>query len=153
MNTNYFISSADAQSNTTNIPKFLFIEQASSSSINTSENELSLNNISDQTIAFSDRPERFVKQFDTQSYVKIAGTKMSLYSFALDPPNAVIISDEKIKRTKELVYHRLWIPKYDAVNKILKYSVKSLTLILRRMVMMIYYFQKLEAKTTVLVVI
>ena len=100
INNNYFISSADAQSNTTSIPKFLFIQQASSSSINTSDNELSLNNISDNTIAFSDRPERLVKQFDTQSFVDSWNKNVS-DSFALDPPNAVIISDE-IKRTKEL---------------------------------------------------
>ena len=126
MNTNYFISSADAQSNTTNIPKFLFIQQASSSSINTSDNELSLNNISDNTIAFSDRPERLVKQFDTQSFVDSWNKNVS-DSFALDPPNAVIISDED-QENQGIIVLELMDPKYDAVNKILKYSVKSLNI-------------------------
>ena len=53
-----------------------------------------------KTIAFSDRPERLVKQFDTQSFVDSWNKNVS-DSFTLDPPNAVIISDE-IRRTKEL---------------------------------------------------
>ncbi|MDX1373783.1 MAG: hypothetical protein R3321_15015, partial [Nitrososphaeraceae archaeon] len=63
-----------AQENTTesDIPKFFAIQHAQSGSlseINTTAYSLELNDVSDKTILFSDRPDRIVKTESTTSFI------------------------------------------------------------------------------------
>ena len=92
-----------AQENTTesDTPKFFAIQHAQSGSISRDINEtaysLELNDVSGKTILFSDRPYRIVMSVSTSDFIGNWSTGED--SFAVDPPNAVLIVDESRRRT------------------------------------------------------
>ena len=81
-------------------PKFFAIQHAESGSIteiNATAYSLELNDVSDKTILFSDRPDRIVKSVSTSDYVGNWATGND--SFAVDAPNAFLIIDG-IRKTR-----------------------------------------------------
>ena len=76
--------------------KLLFIQGAESGSIpevNATTKTLQLNDVSDKTILFSDRPERIVATTNTTDFIGNWSTGPN--SFAIDPPNAVLVLDDE----------------------------------------------------------
>ena len=84
--TNYV--TAQGEGNVTGA-RFLMIQEAQSGSVselNATTSTLELNDVSDKTILFSDRPERIVSSVNTTDFIGNWSTGPD--SFAIDPPNA-----------------------------------------------------------------
>ena len=91
------LTSVYAQENITDLeePKFFAIQHANSGStahINDTAYTLQLNDVSDKTILFSDRPDRIVTSVSTSDF--IGNWSTGIDSFTGDAPNAVLVVDE-----------------------------------------------------------
>ena len=114
---------AQEENTTEHVPKFFAIQHAQSSSIseiNDTAYSLELNDVSDKTILFSDRPDRIVKSISTVDFIGNWSTGED--SFAVDAPNAVLVVDEQ-EGKQEIVIIELFDPIYDSDKKTLKYNV------------------------------
>ena len=114
----------DISSNQTvdHVLKFFAIQHAQSGSISEINNtaySLELNDVSDKTILFSDRPDRIVKSISTVDFIGNWSTGED--SFAVDAPNTVLVVDEQERQDATIV--ELFNPVYDFDKKILKYDV------------------------------
>ena len=104
-------------------PKFFAIQNAQSGSIseiNETSYSLELNDVSDKTILFSDRPDRIVTSISTSNF--IGNWSVGEDSFAVDAPNAVLVVDEQ-EGEQDVVIVELFSPIYDTDKKTLKYDV------------------------------
>jgi hypothetical protein len=111
--------------NDTNGPKFLFIQSAQSGSIsnvNATTYTLELNDVSDKTIMFSDRPDRIVAATNTTNFIGNWSTGPD--SLAADPPNAVLVLDDEHQGQGSAVIE-LYNPRYDSEAKTLKYDMTA----------------------------
>ena len=120
------LDSVYAQENMTESeePKFFAIQHAQSGSIaeiNETAYSLELNDVSDKTILFSDRPERIVETESTSNYIGNWNTGED--SFADDAPNAVLVVDEI--EIQDDVTIELFNPVYDSNKKTLKYEITT----------------------------
>ena len=107
-------------------PKFFGIQNANSgiiSEINASTYSLELNEITDNTILFSDRPDRIVKLVPTLDFV--GNWSIGQDSFMKDAPNAVLIIDKMNKHQQDIIIIELFNPVYDSDKKSLKYVIKA----------------------------
>ena len=114
-----------AQDNATisEMPKFLSIQHAQSGSIseiNATTHSLQLNEVTNKTILFSDRPDRVVTSISTDNY--IGNWSAGVDSFAADAPNAVLVVDEK--EGQDTIIMELFNPVYDENKKTLKYEIR-----------------------------
>jgi hypothetical protein len=101
--------------------KFLSIQHAQSGSIseiNATAYSLQLNDVSDKTILFADRPNRIVTLISTDNF--IGNWSAGDDSFLLDPPNAVLVVDEKEGQDTTIV--ELFNPIYKIDERTLKYD-------------------------------
>ena len=126
----FFVSSffglayGQEEGNTTeHVPKFFAIQHAQSGSlseINETAYSLELNDVSDKTILFSDRPDRIVKSISTVDF--IGNWSSGVDSFAVDAPNAVLVVDEQ-EGKQDVAIVELFTPIYDVDKKALQYDV------------------------------
>jgi uncharacterized membrane protein YgcG len=108
--------------------KFLFIQGAQSGSVsevNATTSTLELNDVSDKTILFSDRPDRIVASANTSDF--IGNWSIGENNFAVDPPNAVLIVDDEIEGEERQDYAviELFNPQYDPEANTLKYDIAA----------------------------
>ena len=118
-NTNMTASSNNQTAD--HVPKFFAIQHATSGSlseINETAYSLELNDVSDKTILFSDRPDRIVTSVNTYDFID--NWSSGVDSFAVDEPNAVLVADE-IEQDVAII--ELFNPVYDSIKKSLKYDV------------------------------
>jgi hypothetical protein len=104
---------------------FLSIQAAQSGSLselNATTYSLELNDVSDKTILFSDRPGRFVTTLPTSDFVGDWTTGPN--SFQSDPPNAALVLDEPTAQDVTIV--ELFNPLYNGDNKTLQYDVNPI---------------------------
>jgi len=104
------------------LPEFLAIQHAQSgtiSEINSTTYSLQLNDLSDKTILFSNRPDRIVATQSIQDF--IGNWTSGQDSFQLDPPNAalVVLTADQEDDTFEI---ELFNPKYEKDEKRLSYD-------------------------------
>ncbi|MGD1836339.1 MAG: hypothetical protein ACPKQO_11530 [Nitrososphaeraceae archaeon] len=107
---------------TDHVPKFFAIQHAKSGSIseiNETVYSLELNDVSDKTILFSDRPDRVIKSVTTTDF--IGNWTMGIDSYAVNSPNTVIVVDEQ--GVQDTVIVELSNPVYSLDKKTLKYNV------------------------------
>ncbi len=105
--------------------KLLFIQGAESGSIsevNATTKTLQLNDVSDKTILFSDRPDRIVSATNTTDF--IGNWSMGTNSFDIDPPNAVLVLDDE-QQKQELAVIELYNPEYDPEASTLKFDITA----------------------------
>ena len=119
------LNSIYAQENMTDVeePKFFAIQHAQSGSIseiNETAYSLELNDVSDKTILFSDRPDRIVTSVSTTDFIINWSTGED--SFAIDAPNAVLVVDEKDVQ-RDIAIVELFNPVYNSDKQTLKYDV------------------------------
>ena len=119
------LHSVYAQENITDVeePKFFAIQHAQSGSIseiNETTYSLELNDVSDKTILFSDRPDRIITSVSTFDF--IGNWNLGENSFAIEPPNAVLVVDKQ-KGEQDIAIVELFSPIYDVDRKTLKYDV------------------------------
>ena len=81
---------------------------------------LELNDVSDKTILFSDRPDRIITSVSTSNYIE--NWSIGDDSFAVDAPNAVLIVDEQ-EVEQDVTIVKLFTSIYDVQKKTLKYDV------------------------------
>ncbi|MGD1837442.1 MAG: hypothetical protein ACPKPY_05225 [Nitrososphaeraceae archaeon] len=118
------LNSIYAQENMTDVeePKFFAIQHAQSGSIseiNETAYSLQLNDVSDKTILFSDRPDRIVTSVSTSDFIGNWATGEDSYS--TDAPNAALIIDELERQ--DIAILELFNPVYDSEKKSLTYEV------------------------------
>ena len=109
--------------NTTSSIQFLASQQAQSGSIseiNSTTFSLQLNNISDTTLLFSERPERVVSSVNTFDFV--GNWSIGDDSFAVDAPNALIVMENEQGQQKTAIIE-LDNPAYDPDNMTLTYQI------------------------------
>ena len=82
--------------------------------------QLVLNNVSDKTILFSDRPYRMVASVSTADLIGNWSTAED--SFGVDAPNAVLVVDES-EAAQDVAIVELFNPVYNIDKKILKYNI------------------------------
>ena len=108
---------------TEHVPKFFAIQHAQSGSlseINETAYSLELNDVSDKTILFSDRPDRIVTSISTFDFIGNWSTGED--SFAVDAPNTVLVVDE-MEGKQDVAIVELFSPIYDVDKRILKYDI------------------------------
>ena len=106
------------------MPKFFAIQHANSGfiyEINSTVYTLELNDVSDKTILFSDRPDRIVTSVSTLDF--IGNWSDGTDSFAVDAPNAALIVDQLERQNQDTVIIELFDPVYGIDKKILKYEI------------------------------
>lgn len=119
--------------NDNNLGKFftspiLSMQQANSgtiSQINSTAYLLQLNDVSDKTVSFKDRPDRNVTSLTTEHFVDVWDMlKGAEESYAKVPPNAALIVDEiqKGELQQDTFVIELYNPVYDKDTKILRYD-------------------------------
>ena len=118
------LHSVYAQENMTDLkePKFFAIQHAQSGSIskiNETAYTLELNDVSDKTILFSDRPDRIVTFISISDF--IGNWSVGVDSYSVDAPNAVLVVDEQ-EEMQDVDIIELFNPVYDSTNEILKYE-------------------------------
>jgi hypothetical protein len=109
---------------------FLYVQHASSGTIE-QENDastaaiykLTLNGIYNDTMSFSDRPDRKVDQITTARYVYLWTKGQD--SFAADPPNAALVMNEA-GGSEAIVVVELLNPVYDSEKQTLVYDIVAL---------------------------
>ncbi|MFB5601115.1 MAG: hypothetical protein ACE5SW_12920 [Nitrososphaeraceae archaeon] len=79
-----------------------------------------LNDVSDKTILFAERPDRIVTSISTSDF--IGNWSSGDNSFAVDAHNAVLVLDE-LKGQQETTIIELFDPVYDIDQKTVKYEV------------------------------
>jgi hypothetical protein len=106
--------------------EFLAIQNAQSGSIskiNVTAYTLELNNVSDSTILFSDRPERIVEAVSTADFVGHWSTGPN--SFAADEPNDALIVENTQTRQLETAIIESFNPIYDMATNTLTYTIMA----------------------------
>ena len=103
--------------------RYMFVQSAHSGSFVPVEGEmnytLTLEGVSPQTIAFSDRPERVVGQVPMQKFLDGLGFSPE------NPPNAAITILEG-NESEDVLVVELFEPVYDAANRTLQYNISIL---------------------------
>ncbi len=102
-------------------PKFFAIQHAQSgtiSKINDTTYTLDLNDVSDKTILFSDKPNRIVTPISTGNFIGNWSTGKD--SFAVDTPNAVLVVHDLEGQDTAII--ELLNPVYDIEKKTLRYD-------------------------------
>ena len=105
---------------------FLFIQSAQSGSVsegNATTSTLELNDVSNKTIMFSDRPDRIVVSIDTGDFIGNWSTGVN--SFVVDPPNAALVVDDEAELKQDLGVIELYNPVYDSEANTLRYDIVS----------------------------
>ena len=105
------------------VPEFIGIQHSLSgviSEINSTAYSLELNDVSDKTILFAERPDRLVASITTSDFIE--NWSIGKDNFVVDPPNAILVINEKEKQ-QDIVILGLFNPVYDSDNKILKYVI------------------------------
>ena len=108
----------------TSEPPFLSIQHAKSGSIfehNAISYTLELNDVSDKTILFSDRPERIVTSVNTSDFIGNWHWSIGPGSFSADPPNAALIVQDE--GNEDIMIVELTNPVHDPTAQTLKYDV------------------------------
>lgn len=101
-------------------PQFLAIQHAQSgtiSEINSTSFLLQLNQLADKSILFSDRPDWVVVTQSNQDF--IGNWTSGQESLRMDPPNAVLVTDDKKEDTIEI---ELYNPEYENDGKKISYE-------------------------------
>lgn len=116
------ISAADPES-------YLYVQHAASGTIEQENDDstaalytLTLNGINNNTMSFSDRPDRKVDQITTARYVHLWTEGQD--SFAADPPNAALVMNEA--GGEAVVVVELLNPMYDSEKQTLSYDIVAL---------------------------
>jgi len=118
------IDKKNTKINTTeHVPKFFAIQHSQSGSIseiNETTYSLELNNVSDKTILFSDRPDRIVISESTSDFID--NWPVGEDSFAVNAPNAVLVVDNQDGQQYTAIVE-VFNPIYDYNKKVLQYIV------------------------------
>ena len=123
--TTMMMNNQTADGNMTGV-EFLSIQNAQSGSIsqiNETAYTLDLNNVSDKTIQFSDRPNRIVETVSTSDFVGNWTTGTN--SFSSDEPNDALIVEDTQTGNLDTVVIESFNPVYDIATNGLTYTITA----------------------------
>ncbi|MGD1837003.1 MAG: hypothetical protein ACPKPY_02960 [Nitrososphaeraceae archaeon] len=111
-------------------PQFLSLQHAQSgtiSEINATFYKLELNQVSDETIEFSERPDRIIKTISTEEFITECWSLEIPNNYQINPPNAdLIIHDNKLNTQMDFIIE-IFNPVYDKDENTLMYDFKLLS--------------------------
>ncbi|MDF0682392.1 MAG: hypothetical protein P0116_15655 [Candidatus Nitrosocosmicus sp.] len=124
--TTVLTSASGSSGNNITEATFLFIQSAQSGSlseVNATTSTLELNDVSNKTIVFSDRPDRIISSIDTADFIGNWSTGVN--NFAIDAPNVALVVDDKAEQKQDLGVIELFNPVYDSEANTLRYNIVS----------------------------
>ena len=122
------LNSVNAQENATNSEQiFLSLQHAQSgtiSEINSTFYNLELNNVADETIEFSEHPDRIVKTISTGEFITECWDLETPNNYQENPPNADLITHDNESNTQIDFIIEIYSPVYDEIKNTLNYNFK-----------------------------
>ena len=121
---------AQEENQTITEPQFLSLQHAQSgtiSEINATFYKLELNQASDETIEFSERPDRIIKTISTEEFITQCWSSETPNNYQINPPNVdLIIHDDKLNTQMDFIIE-IFNPVYDKDKNTLMYDFKLLS--------------------------
>lgn len=106
-------------------PQLMFVQSAEDFKADTAKSTLRLVKVNQQTLYFSDRPQRIVGHIKMADYLKEWTAKAGKDNFGADPPNATLSVYEPGKAENTIVVVKLTNPMVDGADLIYSYKVLS----------------------------
>jgi hypothetical protein len=106
-------------------PQLMFVQSAEDLKVDPAKNTFRLVKVNQQTLYFSDRPQRIVGHINMADYLKEWTAKAGKDNFGADPPNATLSVYEPGKAENTLVVVKLTNPVMDGADLIYSYKVLS----------------------------
>ena len=109
-------------------PQLMFVQSADDFKVDAAKSTFRLVKVNQQTMYFSDRPQRIVGHIKMADYLKEWTAKAGKDNFGADPPNATLSIYEPGKAENTLVVVKLTNPVVDGADLIYSYKVLNGTL-------------------------
>ena len=104
-------------------PQMMFVQSAEDIKVDPAAGTFRLVNVNQQTIFFSDRPQRIAGHMKMADYLKEWSAKGGKDNFAVDPPNATISIYEPGRPENTLVVAKISKPVVEGADLIYSYQV------------------------------
>jgi len=104
-------------------PQLMFVQSAEDFKADTAKSTLRLVKVNQQTLYFSDRPQRIAGHLKMADYLKEWTAKAGKDNFGADPPNATLSVYEPGKPDNTIVVVKLTNPVMDGADLIYSYKV------------------------------
>jgi hypothetical protein len=109
-------------------PQLMFVQSAEDLKVDAAKSTFRLVKVNQQTMYFSDRPQRIVGHLKMADYLKEWTAKAGKDNFGADPPNATLSVYEPGKADNTIVVVKLTNPVVDGADLIYSYKVLNGTL-------------------------
>jgi hypothetical protein len=109
-------------------PQLMFVQSAEDFKPDTAKSTFRLVKVNQQTLYFSDRPQRIVGHIKMADYLKEWTAKAGKDNFGADPPNATLSVYEPGKPENTLVVVKLTNPVVDGADLVYTYKVLNGTM-------------------------
>ena len=109
-------------------PQLMFVQSAEDFKADTAKSTLRLVKVNQQTLYFSDRPQRIAGHLKMADYLKEWTAKAGKDNFGADPPNATLSVYEPGKPDSSLVVVKLTNPVVEGADLIYTYKVLNGTM-------------------------
>ena len=104
-------------------PQLMFVQSAEDLKVDSAKNTLRLVKVNQQTLYFSDRPQRLAGHLKMADYLKEWTAKAGKDNFKADPPNATLSVYEPGKSDNTIVVVTLTNPVVDGADLVYSYKV------------------------------
>ncbi len=104
-------------------PQLMFVQSAEDLKVDPAKSTFRLVKVNQQTLYFSDRPQRIAGHIKMADYLKEWTAKAGKDNFGVDPPNATLSVYEPGKPENTLVVVKLTNPVVDGADLIYSYKV------------------------------
>ena len=109
-------------------PQLMFVQSADDLKVDAAKSTFRLVKVNQQTMYFSDRPQRIVGHIKMADYLKEWTAKAGKDNFGADPPNATLSVYEPGKPENTIVVVKLTNPVVDGADLIYSYKVLNGTM-------------------------
>jgi hypothetical protein len=109
-------------------PQLMFVQSADDFKVDAAKSTFRLVKVSQQTMYFSDRPQRIVGHIKMADYLKEWTAKAGKDNFGADPPNATLSVYEPGKAENTIVVVTLTHPVVDGADLVYTYKVLNGTI-------------------------
>ena len=104
-------------------PQLMFVQSADNLKVDAAANTLRLVNVNQQTLFFSDRPERIAGHIKMADYLEEWTAKAGKDNFGADPPNAALSVYEQGKPDNTMAIVKITDPRIDGSDLIYGYKL------------------------------
>ena len=104
-------------------PQLMFVQSADNFKVDAAKSTFRLVKVNQQTMYFSDRPQRIVGHIKMADYLKEWTAKAGKDNFGADPPNATLSVYEPGKAENTIVVVKLTNPVVDGADLVYSYKV------------------------------